>query len=159
MKKREFFQYKCGVDMALEKLNGVFGELTVFEDKIADFGENAIKFGNPDLINKATKDIDAIKITVDNMKKLWDHIQQCQNVFESYMNTKWVSTKPDDMETEVKALMKILKDMKVDRKCNAYGGILEEIKKWQNLLPLISELADPAMRDRHWDSLRAKVGV
>jgi len=34
MKKREFFQYKCGVTTALDKLNGVFGELTIFEDKI-----------------------------------------------------------------------------------------------------------------------------
>jgi hypothetical protein len=32
MKKREFFQYKCGVSQALEKLDGVFVELKQFED-------------------------------------------------------------------------------------------------------------------------------
>jgi hypothetical protein len=48
MRKREFFQYKCGAPTALEKLDGVFGELKVFEDKIIDYGDNAIKFGNPD---------------------------------------------------------------------------------------------------------------
>jgi hypothetical protein len=36
----------------------VFGELGVFEDKIRDYGFNANKFGNPDQINKAEKDID-----------------------------------------------------------------------------------------------------
>jgi len=77
MKKREFFQYKCGSKNALEKLDGVFGELKVFEEKIADYGENAEKFGNPELIVKANKDIDAIKITVENMKALWDHIDRC----------------------------------------------------------------------------------
>jgi len=131
----------------------------VFEDKISDLGDNAAKFGNPDLILKAVKDIESIKVTVDNMKKLWDHIEGCQKTFNEYMLTKWVETQPLDMEEEVKKLMKSLKEMKVDRKCNAYGGILEEIKKWQNLLPLIGELADPSMRDRHWDSLREKVGV
>jgi hypothetical protein len=50
MKKREFFQYKCGTKTALEKLDGVFDELRTFENGIADFGENAAKFGNPDLI-------------------------------------------------------------------------------------------------------------
>ena len=63
------------------------------------------------------------------------------------------------MEDDVKKLMKTLKDMKVEKKANAYGGILEEIKKWLIFLPLVSELADPAMRPRHWDSIKEKVGV
>jgi dynein heavy chain len=46
------------------------------------------------------------------------------------------------MEDEVKKLMKILKDMKVDKRANAYLGILEEIKRWLIFLPLISELRD-----------------
>jgi hypothetical protein len=77
MRKREFFQYKCGSKNALEKLDGVFGELGVFEEKIEDYGFNASKFNNPDQINKAERDIDSIKITVENMKALWDHINIC----------------------------------------------------------------------------------
>ena len=34
------------------------------------------------MILKAEKDIEAIKITVDNMKILWDHIDVCQKKFE-----------------------------------------------------------------------------
>jgi hypothetical protein len=81
MKKREFFQYKCGTKLAKEKLDGVFDELTTFEEQIKDFGFNAEKFGQPDLINKAVKDIETIKITVNNMKGLWDHIFICQTKF------------------------------------------------------------------------------
>ena len=92
------------------------------------------------------------------MKILWDHIESCQNNFERFNKNKWIETKPFDMEDEVKKLMKTLKDMKVDKKANAYAGILEEIKKWLVFLPLIAELADPAMRDRHWDDLKNKVG-
>jgi len=46
------------------------------------------------------------------------------------------------MEDEVKKLMKTLKDMKVDKRANAYNGILEDIKKWLVFLPLIAELRD-----------------
>jgi len=159
MRKREFFQYKCGTKTALEKLDGVFDELKVFEGKIQDYGENASKFGNPDLIQKAIKDIDTIKVTVENMKVLWDHIHVCTEQFSKFMATKWIDTLPFEMEDEVKKLMKTLKDMKVDKKANAYMGILEEIKKWLIFLPLIAELADQSMRERHWDSIRAKVGV
>jgi dynein heavy chain len=47
--------------------------------------------------------------------------------------------------------------MKVDKKCNAYIGILEEIKKWMKFLPLVESLRDKAMRERHWDLIREKV--
>jgi len=53
--------------------------------------------------------------------------------------------------------MKILKDMKVDKRCNAYMGILEDIKKWMVFLPLIAELADKDMRERHWNDLKKKI--
>jgi len=158
MKKREFFQYKCGTITALEKLDGVFGELGGFEEKIRDYGDNAVKFGNPDLIQNSVKMIEAIKVIVENMKLLWDHIDVCQKTFDRFMTNKWIETQPFEMEDEVKKLMKALKDMKVDKKANAYAGLLEEIKKWLIFLPLIAELADPSMRDRHWDDLKSKVG-
>lgn len=75
------------------------------------------------------------------------------------MATKWIETQPFEMEDEVKKLMKTLKDMKVDKKANAYAGILDDIKKWLVFLPLIAELADKAMRDRHWNTVKEKVGV
>jgi len=61
------------------------------------------------------------------------------------------------MEDEVKNKFKSLKEMRCDKKSNAYVGIQEDIKKWLVFLPLISDLRDPAMRDRHWDSLKVKV--
>jgi dynein heavy chain len=93
------------------------------------------------------------------MKVLWDHIQVCTEAFNRFMGTKWVDTNPAEMEEEVKKLTKVLKEMKVDKRANAYVGILDEIKKWMVFLPMCSELADPSMRERHWDSIRAKVGV
>jgi dynein heavy chain len=157
MRKRDFYQYKCGVVSAIEKLGGVFDELKVFEDKIEDYGDNAKKFGNPDLINKAVKDIEGININVNSMNELWLHIQICQDAFSVFLGTKWNDTDPGEMEDQVKKLMKTLKDMKVDKRANAFNGILDEIKKWLNFLPLIGELRDQSMRDRHWDMIRDKV--
>lgn len=111
------------------------------------------------MIDKTVKDIEAIKATIDNMKALWDHIETCQQAFNRFMNNKWIDTQPFEMEDEVKKLLKTLKDMKVDKKANAYAGILEDLKKWMIFLPLIAELAEKAMRPRHWDMVKAKVGV
>jgi|TARA_B110001450_G_C17527883_1_gene443370 dynein heavy chain len=151
MRKRPFFKYETGAKDSIAKLGDVFGELKEFENSRDSLGENSKKFGAPTLIDKAVKDIEAIKATIDNMKALWDHIETCQQAFERFMNNKWVDTQPFEMEDEVKKLMKTLKDMKVDKKANAYAGILEDLKKWLVFLPLIAELAEKAMRPRHWD--------
>ena len=46
------------------------------------------------------------------------------------MDARWVDSNPYEMEEDVKKLMKTLKDMKCDKKCNAYIGILDDIKRW-----------------------------
>lgn len=41
LKKRDFYFYKTGVVEAKSKLEGVYGEIKVFEEKIEDYGFNA----------------------------------------------------------------------------------------------------------------------
>lgn len=159
MRKREFFQYTCGTEQAKMKLDGVFGELHEFEMRIEDYGENSTKFGKPELINKAVKDVDNIKVLITNMKALWDHIAKCQQTFDGFQQTKWTDTNPGEMDEVTKKLSKQLREMKVDKKSKAYMGIMEEIKKWIVFLPLIEDLRTEAMRDRHWESLKSKIGV
>lgn len=91
------------------------------------------------------------------MQILWGHIDHCQNIFKGYMDNMWLKTNTDLMEEEVKNLERTLKGMKCDKKCNAYIGILEEIKKWLKFLPLVSQLRDPSMRDRHWQMVKDKL--
>jgi len=158
MKKRDFYKYDCGRESALQKLDAVYSEVATYEEKTSDFGFTAEKFGNPQLIDGCNKHIDSIKLELGNMKGLWDHISTCQQLFMDYLGTSWAKTQPYEMEDEVKKLLKTLKEMKVDKRANAYNGLLDEIKKWLVFLPLIAELADPAMRDRHWDAIRTKVG-
>lgn len=73
------------------------------------------------------------------------------------MDAKWIDTNPFDMEEDVKNVFKKLRDLKADKRCNAYLGIQDEIKKWLVFLPLIGELRNDAMRDRHWKAIKDKV--
>lgn len=78
LKKREFYKYDCGREAALEKLDGVFEEVANYEKKTSDFGFTARKFDNPNLIDGCNKHIESIKVELNNMKGLWDHISSCQ---------------------------------------------------------------------------------
>lgn len=91
------------------------------------------------------------------MKLLWDHIAACQVVFDDYMTTSWPNLDPAPMEESVKKLLSALKNMKVDKRADAYDGLMKEIKKWLVFLPLIGELRNDSMRERHWDMVRTLV--
>lgn len=157
MKKRDFYKYNFGRGPALEKLDGVFDELKVFEKRIEELGHNAAKFGNPESIEVPEKQVDGIKNEVNAMKQLWDHIAVCQEQFETNMGTAWPEIDPFAMEEAVKKLLSALKNMKVDKRADAYDGLMKEIKKWLIFLPLIGELRNDAMRERHWDMIRELV--
>jgi dynein heavy chain, axonemal len=159
LKKRDFYKFDTGREQAHAKLEAVYDEIKEFEDKIVDYGYNAAKFGNAGLIDQPKKQVETIVNECGAMKVLWDQISKMQTLFNGYMDNSWANTKPFEMEDEVKKNQKSLKEMKVDKKSNAYLGINDEIKKWLIFLPLIAELRDDGMRERHWDSIRDKVGV
>lgn len=95
------------------------------------------------------------------VKKLWNHIKKCNDVFHSYLTLEYVKIKPADMEDEVKTLRKQMMDIKgVDRKSNTFMGINEDIKKWATFMPLLNELKDPSMDvedGRHWAKVKTLV--
>ena len=61
LKKRDFYQYKTGVTESKGRLALINDELKVFDEKIVDYGYNANKFDNPDLIQNSIKSVEAIK--------------------------------------------------------------------------------------------------
>jgi len=63
------------------------------------------------------------------------------------------------MEDDAKKHLKSLKEMKCDKKSNTYLGIMDVVKAWLIFLPLIADLRDDSMRERHWNMVRKKVGV
>jgi dynein heavy chain len=70
----------------------------------------------------------------------------------------WGAIKTGDMEDEVKKLKKTLMDMKgIDKRCNTYVGINNDLKNWATFLPLLGDLKDPSMEtkdNRHWEKIR-----
>lgn len=93
------------------------------------------------------------------MSALWEKIAELETMFVSYHNMPWSQSKPFDMEDDTKKQMKSLKEMKCDKKSNTYLGIFDVIKAWLVFLPLIADLRDDSMRERHWNMVRKKVGV
>jgi len=100
------------------------------------------------------KHVEMVQGECDNMKILWDKIHQLETLFGTWLEESWSNTKPFDLEDLTKKEVKILKDMKIDKKSLAFVGISDELKKWLLFLPLIADLSGDAMRERHWNLIR-----
>lgn len=157
MKKRDFYQYATGPTESFSQLSQCSEEIKQFEEKNDSLGYNAKKFGDEQMIVNSVRQVVVIKDEIKVMEESWDHIQTCLKIFDGYMKQKWVETKPFDMDEEIKKLQKKMKEIKIDKKCSAYNGIMDVIKKWIQFLQVITELRDDAMRERHWDALKKTI--
>lgn len=50
-------------------------------------------------------------------------------------------------------LASVCLSVQVDRKCDAFLGLHETVKRWLVFIPLVAELRDGSMRERHWREL------
>jgi dynein heavy chain len=158
MRKRDFYLYDKGVKGAKEGLAKVSAEIENHKATIFEYKNNATKFGNPELIETSEKAIEVATNEVAVMSQLWQHIEKCLQIFDGYMAQKWIDTNADQMEEDVKKLQATLKSYtKVDKRCSAYIGLLDECKKWLVFLPMVTSLRSPNMRDRHWASIKELV--
>ena len=67
--------------MAQQKLMAINSEIKLFDDRITDYGYSMAKLGNPELITSSIKQVEAIKIELENMNILWTFTMDTLNTF------------------------------------------------------------------------------
>ncbi|CAD7974700.1 unnamed protein product [Amoebophrya sp. A25] len=158
LRKEAYYYYKSGLELAYERCDGVDKEHANFTATLDFLFHIASNFDYPGMVNASKKLLAAIKEDSTCMRSLWVFEQMRIEKTEEFLNARFFEIKPMDMEDEIKALGKKLREVKVDRKCEAFLGIQEILKKWTVFCPLVAELRDPAMRQRHWIQLMGLTG-
>lgn len=158
LKKEAYYFYKSGLELAQKRLQDVTTDLDNFDKRMDDLLHIATNFNYPEELNNSKKIMVAMREDVANCKGLWEFEVQRIKVTEGFLVVRWGQVVAGDMEDEIKALFKKLKEVKVDRKCDAFVGVQDVVKKWTVFCPLVGELRDPAMRQRHWAQLMDQCG-
>ena len=105
------------------------------------------------------RDIAECRKNLKFLKMVWDHVQLVQEIFVSYKSTLWTRVDTDMMIDETKKLQKELKGLpRQAMKWDVYQGLLKVMSEMAIDLPLIQDLRDDAMRERHWQKLMATCG-
>ncbi|KAL4513647.1 hypothetical protein Ndes2526A_g04979 [Nannochloris sp. 'desiccata'] len=88
------------------------------------------------------------------LRLLWDEISTTLNIFSSWDALPWPQVDAEALGEECKRKNKDLKSLpRSVREYNSYKILESRVKGISTILPLIKDLAHPAMKDRHWAAL------
>ncbi|XP_029655175.1 dynein beta chain, ciliary-like [Octopus sinensis] len=88
------------------------------------------------------------------LKMIWDYICVVRSSIDSWTGTAWSEINVDVMDLECKRYTKEIRALDKElRAWDAYNGLETEIKNMLTSLRAVSELQNPAIRERHWIQL------
>ncbi|XP_049749389.1 dynein axonemal heavy chain 11 isoform X2 [Elephas maximus indicus] len=94
------------------------------------------------------------------LKGLWDVIIYVRRSIDNWTKTQWRQINVEQMDVELRRFAKEIWSLdKEVRVWDAYASLEGTVKDMVTSLRAITELQNPALRDRHWQQLMKTVGV
>ncbi|NXB98994.1 DYH17 protein, partial [Orthonyx spaldingii] len=88
------------------------------------------------------------------LKELWDMITLVNLSIATWKTTRWTDLNVEDMDIECKKFAKDIRSLDKEVKSwEAFTGLDSSMKNMMTSLRAVSELQNPAIRDRHWKEL------
>ncbi|XP_031848127.1 dynein beta chain, ciliary [Nomia melanderi] len=94
------------------------------------------------------------------LKTLWDYVNVISTSLNEWKKTTWKKIDVEWMDQECKKLLRELRQLDKDiRGWKLYADIEAQVRNMMASLRAVSELQNPAIRDRHWRELMAETRV
>ncbi|XP_018599950.2 dynein heavy chain 2, axonemal [Scleropages formosus] len=107
-----------------------------------------------------SKDIQSLVKDLDYLQQVWQIAQQWEAHWDEWKAGQFVALETESMENTAQALFKELHKLSRELKCKQWE-IVEttktKIEQFKRTIPLITDLRNPAMRDRHWNQIKFEV--
>eukprot|EP01052_Picozoa_sp_SAG31_P009142 SAG31_NODE_475_length_15172_cov_4.834273_2_plen_742_part_00 len=150
------FNYSSKWEDAFVTLRKLHTELTTMEAKAKYLNEMQDLF---DLTVTDYRDIRSSRRELTHLKACWDMASMVILTFDDYRRIPWAEINTDALTDECKKLTKIVRSLdKFVKNWNIFKGIEDTVKNMMTSLPLVSDLAHPSMRERHWKLLMKATG-
>lgn len=158
LRKEAYYFYQSGLELAFERIQSATDHLDAKSQEYNDLLLIANNFEYPDELVISSKFLGQMRDEVAVAQTLWQHEVERIMLTEFFLVQKWGEVVASDMEDDVKASFKKLKEFKADRKSDVFLGMQDIYKRWTVFCPLFAELRDPSMRPRHWRTLMELCG-
>ncbi|CAG5123286.1 unnamed protein product, partial [Candidula unifasciata] len=143
------FKYDC--DKPYEYLDMYHEEIKKMEQKMAAMIESAGLFevSIPDF-----KQLKQCRKELRMLKTLWDYVTIVRSSINDWKTTPWKEINVEQMDLDCKKFAKDIRTLdKEMRSWDVFIGLENVVKNMLTSLRAVSELQNPAIRDRHWQQL------
>ena len=149
------FLYTCEepyetLDVYNEKICGMEQEMATLLESAGLFEVNVPDF----------KQLKQCRKEIALLKTLWDHTNIVRTSIDDWKTTPWLEINVEQMDMDCKKFAKDIRTLdKEMRAWDTYTGVEGTVKNMLTSLRAVSELQNPAIRDRHWAQLMQATGV
>lgn len=110
------------------------------------------------IIQPPYKELANMEKDLDFLEKIWSQVKEWQGLYNNWKDGAFADIKVEEMEEAAVRLGKNVTKLGRDIKQWAvWTWIKDTIDAFKRTMPLITDLRNPAMRERHWNQLM--VGV
>ncbi|XP_011314378.1 dynein beta chain, ciliary-like [Fopius arisanus] len=153
--KNELFSATCRD--VYEKLDTVNIDIAILEDELKTLTDTTQIFELP---GQEFKSIKEARRELKLLKCLWDYVTVIKTSLDEWKTTLWKKLDVEGMDQECKKLTRELRLLDKDsRSWKLYGYIESQVKNMMSSLRAVSELQNPAIRERHWQQLMVETHV
>ncbi|NXS34473.1 DYH17 protein, partial [Pomatostomus ruficeps] len=152
---RESFQGKAPFSYTdpdpYKSLNRQHKSISAMERDMADLATSAALF---EVSVPEYKQLKTCRKELRLLKELWDMVTLVNLSIATWKTTRWSDLNVEDMDIECKKFAKDIRSLDKEVKSwDAFTGLDSSMKNMMTSLRAVSELQNPAIRDRHWREL------
>ena len=147
-----------GARTALDALAGYRDKMKELTDRDAELSNGLKVFS---IAHPPYKDIELTEEDLDFLDKLWSVASEFDEKFAIWQQTQFADINTSELEEEagsrLKKIIKLSRQVK-EKDWDMVEAYKKKISQFKAIMPLILDLKEPAMRDRHWKKLMTTVG-
>jgi dynein heavy chain len=150
------FKFVAGVERAYGRLDDWNNKLREMEKEAALMAESEELF---EVHVHVFKEMHECRAELGLLKQAWDFASLVSEIFADWRNTLWTGVDVDEMIEECKRLSREVKSLpKAVKAWDVAIGLQALVQDMAISLPLIQDLRDDSMRERHWKKLMRVCG-
>ncbi|XP_056602033.1 dynein axonemal heavy chain 2 isoform X3 [Triplophysa dalaica] len=107
-----------------------------------------------------SKDILALEKDLDYLEQVWEISQQWEDLWNEWKGGQLAFLQTEVMENTAQTMFKRLHSLSRELKDKQWDAVdfnKSRIEQFKKIIPLIADLRNPAMRERHWDQIQQEV--
>ncbi|XP_040308873.1 dynein axonemal heavy chain 2 [Herpailurus yagouaroundi] len=151
------FTSNVGHQSALEQIAQTRAMLNAMRDEEQSLRSN---LGIFKIEQPVSKDLQNLEKELDALQQVWEITRDWEEHWNQWKTGRFLTLKTEAMETTAhglfRRLTRLAKEYK-DRNWEVIETTRWKIEQFKRTMPLISDLRNPALRERHWDQVREEV--